>query len=223
MRKTIAVIGLGRFGLELVKSLSELNVDVIALDVNEKNVVKVAQYTNHAFICDCTNEAALKEVGIKNVEHAVVAMGQNEENTLVSSIVATILLKNLGIKEITVRLDDNLYEDTLKKIGATTVISPLKIASERLATKIAATNFVDYFKLTDNYSVYEIMIPETMQAINLIDLDATKKFGINILLIKRDGKMFTPRPTDLVQANDLIFVLGNEKGANKLVNFLNNR
>ncbi len=223
MRKTIAVIGLGRFGLELVKSLSELNVDVIALDVNEKNVVKAAQYTNHAFICDCTNEAALKEVGIKNVEHAVVAMGQNEENTLVSSIVATILLKNLGIKEITVRLDDNLYEDTLKKIGATTVISPLKIASERLATKIAATNFVDYFKLTDNYSVYEIMIPETMQAINLIDLDATKKFGINILLIKRDGKMFTPRPTDLVQANDLIFVLGNEKGANKLVNFLNNR
>ena len=103
MKKTFAVLGIGRFGLKLVEELSHHNVNVVALDAKEENVIKASEFTTTAFICDITSEAALKEVGVQNVDHAIVAIGSNLQVTILS----TIILKELNIPKITVRVDDS--------------------------------------------------------------------------------------------------------------------
>ncbi len=223
MKKNIAVIGLGRFGVNLCESLSKMKVDVIALDVDEKRVRKASQFIKNSFVCDCTSESALKELGLQNVEHAIIAFGQNESDTLVNTIVTTILLNSLGVKEITVRLDDEIYENALRKIGATNIINPMKVASDRVAIKVAATNFVDYFKINDEYNVIELMAPKNMTEISLIDLNAPKKFGANIVLIKRDEQLVTPKASDIIMPNDEIYIFGKEEAAKKLIAYLKTR
>src|SRR5690554_3480329 len=136
MKKSIAVIGLSRFGLNLVENFSKLNVDVIAIDHDKESVNKAAEFIQNVMIADSTNIDALKEAGIGNVDHAIVAIGQNEQANLATSIITIIKLKQLGIKEITARADDKDSAEALKLVGANSIVLPLNIASERIAYKI---------------------------------------------------------------------------------------
>ncbi|HPV55279.1 MAG TPA: NAD-binding protein, partial [Bacilli bacterium] len=111
MKKTIAVLGLGRFGLGLVEELNKLNVDIIAIDINGASVQKAGEFVENAFICDSTNEDALREIGIENVDHAVVAFGSNFQ----ASLITVITLKEMGVEKITVRIDDEKYASVMQR------------------------------------------------------------------------------------------------------------
>lgn len=219
MKKSIAVIGLGRFGLSLVESLSKQDVELVALDERIERVERASQYTDYTIVCDSTNEEALREAGIQNMDHVVVAIGQAEDLNVSTTMITIIKLKKLGIPKITVRLDDETFIETMELIGATEVIFPLKIASERFANKISSNSIIDYFNMTDEFDAYEIGLNENFKSLPIMELDSRTKYMINILLIKRNGEMKVPNRDDVLQANDSIFIFGRRKDVNKIVRF----
>lgn len=219
MKKSIVVIGLSRFGLNLVESLSRLNVDLIAIDIDKESVRKASELTHHVFACDATDEEALKECGVHNVDHAIVAIGQNEKANLTSSIMTIIKLKEMGIKHITARADDEDYVEVLKLVGATHIVTPLKIASDRVANRIAAGNVVDYFNIKNDFDVYEVHVSPSFEPIILAELSIRSKYKINILLIEREGKMLIPNKDTVIMSGDDVFIFGQKRDINKIASF----
>lgn len=218
MKKLVAVIGLNRFGLNLVESLSKLNVDIIAIDQDLKKVQKASELTDNVFALDSTNDEALKDAGIQNVDHAVVCFGKSDKANLSSSIITIIKLKELGIKEITARADDDESVEALKLIGATDVITPLLIASEKIANKIASKNVIDYYNIKNEYDIFEINIPKDYKKVNITQIDSRNKYKLNILLIERNMELITPNKDSFIEPNDNIFIFGKKKDINKLIN-----
>jgi trk system potassium uptake protein TrkA len=221
MKKIIGIIGLSRFGLNLVESFTKLNVEIIAIDNNKESVKKASEIITNAFVCDATDEDALKNSGISNVDHVIVAFGQNERNNLTASIITIIKLKELGVKHITARADEEDYANILKLVGATDVVSPLGIASERVANKIALGNVIDYFNIKNDFDVYEISIQEDFEPTPIIDLDLRGVYKINILLIEREGKMLLPDKDTVLRPKDDVFIFGRKKDLPKVINVFN--
>lgn len=217
MRKSFAVLGLGRFGLKLVEELSHFNADIIAIDVLEENVAKASEFVSSAFVADTTNESALKELGVGNVDHAVVAIGSNMQST----ILTTIILKELGVNKITVRVDDDFFVKVIKKLGATDIISPQKIAGVRLANKIISDTFVDYFNISSEYCIVEISTKPNLVPLNIQEINPRNKFDVNLLLIQRENHVFTPKGTDNIMPNDLLYIFGTRDKISKFDNFVN--
>lgn len=208
MKKSIAVIGLSRFGLNLVENFSKLNVDVIAIDHDKESVNKAAEFIQNVMIADSTNIDALKEAGIGNVDHAIVAIGQNEQANLATSIITIIKLKQLGIKEITARADDKDSAEALKLVGANSIILPLNIASERIAYKISNLDIVDYFNIKGDFSIAEIKVKNTFEPTLITDLNVRNKYNLNILLIEHKGVIFAPDKNTVIYPNDEVFIFG---------------
>lgn len=219
MKKSIAVIGLSRFGLNLVEDFSKLNVDVVAIDYKQENVIKAAEFIQNVVVADSTNIEALKEAGIGNVDHAIVAIGQNDQANLATSIITIIKLKKLGIKEITARADDQDSAEALRLIGANQIILPLNIASERISYKIASLNVVDYFNIKDDFSVMEVKVKEDFKEISLIDLN-TRSYNLNILLINREGLVIVPHKDTVIKSGDDLFIFGKTKDTAKLTELI---
>ena len=128
-KKSFAVIGLGQFGRAVVDELLENGMDVIAIDNDQEAINKVAKKLPTSFVADSTDEEALKELGLKDVDAVIVAYGDNKE----ASILTTVILREFGIEEIIVRVDDDYYVPIMKKLGATEVITPQKAAGQALA------------------------------------------------------------------------------------------
>ena len=215
-KSTVVVIGLGVFGVELVKQLKSLNATVIAIDKEVNKVALVGDVADRTFICDSTNISSLEEIGIDKVDHAIVAMGQGNPASAVASITTTLGLKKLGVSDVIVRLDDINYKNVLEEIGATTLFSPLKMASEKLANIVLADNFEDYFNISNEYSVLEVEVSVNAEEIGLVELNAPKKYGVIISLLERDGKVYMPNAEDSIKPGDKIFVFGKKADANKL-------
>lgn len=219
MRKTIGIIGMGRFGLSLVESFSKTNVDIIALDHKKERVEKASLYTPYVFVCDSTNEEALKETGIKNADHVIIAMGQNEDFNISTTIVTVIKLKKIGVHKLTVRLDDETFAETMHLIGADDIIYPLKIASDKLANRLSSNSVIDYFKMTDDFDAYEIELNENFVDMPLLDLNLRTKYDINILVVKRGTENIIPSKDTVLKARDHLFIFGRKKDINKVVAF----
>jgi trk system potassium uptake protein len=151
--KTIAIIGLGKFGFYVAKSLSRLNVKVIAVDNDEKKIQEISEFIDDAFILDSTSKVALEEVGIYNLSTVIVSIGANIE----ASILTVMALKDLNNKHVIAKAITSTHGEILSKIGAFKVIYPEKIAG-RLLVK----------KLIDNITVEEIDISNTLKMIKLV-------------------------------------------------------
>ncbi len=217
MKKTVAVIGVGRFGLNLIESFSKNNVDVLALDYDEQRLKKAVSFTESLIICDSTDEKALKEAGIKDVDHVIIAFGQSEKENIATTIVTTIKLKQLGVENITVRVDDESFENTIKLIGAKDIIYPLKIASDKIANRISSDSVIDYFNLTDEFDAYEIQLKENFKETPIIDLNTRTNYFINILIVERDNNFHLPNKDTILLPNDKLIIFGRKKDINKII------
>ena len=151
--KTIAVIGLGRFGFYIAKSLSRLGVKVIAVDNDEKRVQEISEYVDNAYIVDSINKQALEEIGVYNLETVIVSIGENIE----ASILTVMALKDLNNKTVIAKAINSTHGEILTKIGAFKVIYPEKIAGRMLVKK-----------LIDNMSVEEIDVSNTIKIIKFV-------------------------------------------------------
>lgn len=218
-RQSYAVIGLGRFGLSIVEELTRLGHDVIALDTDEEAVERVSKYLPNAYICDSTNEKALRDLDIKAVSNAIVCFGNN----LTASILTTVILKDLNIPHITVRMDDEFYIPTILRLGADEVVTPQKLAGIGLANRLGNENFIDYYRLGGTYSVVKITIRDDFKQMPIIELNPRNLFDVNIILIERGKKISAPKARDLVCAGDIIHAVGKRKEIVKFTDFINEK
>jgi trk system potassium uptake protein len=203
-KKTFAIIGLGRFGRSVLNELIELDNEVLAIDINEDLVNEAASVASHALICDSTDEESLKNIGIKNIEHVVVAIGENVQ----ASILTSLIIKELGVSEITVKAHNDYHERVLKKIGITDIIHPEQDMGKRIARRISSRFISETLELSTKYSLVELRASGRVLGRTLLDLDLRRRFGINVVALKRGDEIIVPDAEELIKTNDLIILVG---------------
>jgi trk system potassium uptake protein len=217
MKKEFAVIGLGRFGGSICRELCLQGMDVLAIDVNPDRVNEFKDIASHAVIADTTDENVLRDLGIRNFDHVIVAIGDNIQN----SILTTLMLKELGIKKITVKAQNEHHEKILKKIGADFVVHPERDMGKKIAHNIMSSNVLDYLELSDEHSVMEIQAGEKMAGKTLIDLDIRAKYGCNVVAIKKGKNVdISPSPREVIQRGDILIVIGADKDIARFEKYL---
>jgi len=205
MKKEFVVIGLGRFGGSIVRELVEQGADVMAIDKFADRVDEFASIATQAVVADTTDESVLKSLGIRNFEHVIVAIGDDIQ----SSILTTLMLKEIGVNKITVKAQNDYHEKVLRKIGADQVVHPERDMGIRIANNMISNNVLDYLELSDEHSIMEIKANELLAGSTLIDLDIRAKYGINIVGIKRGADILvSPQADEEILINDILIVIG---------------
>ncbi len=215
--KSFAVIGLGRFGYSVARELANNNADILAIDKSEENVNEVADFINNCAICDSTRKKDLEDLGFKSIDHAIIAIGNNLE----ASILTTINLKALGVKEITVRVDDSEYKEIFKTLGATGVIIPEEASAISLANRIISDTILDYYKINSDYSIVQIKVGEDFNSQSINDLGVRQKYLISIIGIIRNSSFLMPSAKDVISSNDILLVIGKKQDIKKFDAFVN--
>lgn len=213
MKKQFAVIGLGRFGGSICKALSEQGMEVLAIDINEERVKMYSSIVTHAVVANGTDESTLKNLGIRNFDHVIVAIGDNIQ----ASILTTLMLEEQGVKHITVKAQNDYHEKVLSKIGADKIVHPERDMGIRIAHNIASQNVLDYLELSKDYSIVELIASEKMNNKSLIELDIRAKYGVNIMAIKRGEDInVSPLATEEIRTGDILIVIGSVKHISRL-------
>ena len=203
--KQFIVIGLGKFGQSVAKTLYQLGYDVLAVDDDEAIVQEISDQVTHAVQMDATDEYSLRTLGIRNFDVAVVSIGTNVQ----SSIMVTLNLKEAGVKKVIAKGNNEMHAKLLKKIGADRVILPEADMGVRVAHNLVSSNILDFIELSPDYSIVEISAPTQWQGKNIRDLDARAKYGINIMAIKTDSNInISPMATDIIGKEDILVVIG---------------
>lgn len=207
MKKDFAVIGLGRFGGSICRTLSEQGKEVLAIDLNEDRVNEFSSIASHAVVGDSTDEAMLKSIGIRNFDHVFVAIGEDIQ----SSILTTLILKELGVANITAKAQNDYHEKVLRKIGADHVVHPERDMGIRIANNMSSNSVLDYLALSDEHSIVEFVANEKISGRTILDIDIRKKYGVNIVAIKRGNNIIvSPQAKEMIQLNDIIIMIGND-------------
>ncbi|MCS6997968.1 MAG: TrkA family potassium uptake protein [Aquificaceae bacterium] len=208
MKKVFGVVGLGRFGFNVAKTLAEGGAEVIACDIDEEKVRQIAEIVHKAFILDATEEKALKESGIANADTVVVSIGENIE----ASLLVVVQLMELGVKEIVAKAVNPLHGRVLERLGISRVIHPERDMAIRLAHSLLVGGFIEEIPIADNYSIFEMLPPEKLHNKSLKELDLRRKNDITVLAIKR-GERFVVNPSgdEKILPKDILVVLGNRE------------
>lgn len=205
MNKQFAVIGMGRFGSSVAKTLSSLGYEVLAIDQSEQRVQEVSNIVTHVVQADSTDEEAVRALGLRNFDVVVVAIGQDIQ----SSILTTIILKEIGVPMVVVKAQTELQGKVLKKIGADKVIYPERDMGQRVAHHLISANILDYIELSEDYSIAEIQASRQMIGQNLRQLDIRARYGCNVIGIKTGEKInIAPKAEDTIKAHDILIVVG---------------
>lgn len=202
--KTFAIIGLGSFGLIVAKELIKLNQDIICIDKDEDAVARAGQFCQHAVVCDASDEQALRDAGLDTVDHAVVCVGEFDQ----TMILATLILKDIGVKTVTVKVKDEIQKRILEKIGADEVIVPESIIAKKIAKRIAARNIVDIIELDEDLSYVEFIVPKAFIGKSLNGLDFRRKFRLTVVAIRRNDILKLPKVDEGFQENDILLMIG---------------
>jgi trk system potassium uptake protein TrkA len=212
VKKEFAVIGLGRFGGSICRTLAEQGMEVLAIDSDEDLVNEFSTIASHAVVADSTDENVLKSLGLRNFDHVIVAIGDD----IKSSILTTLILIELGVKNITVKAQDDYHEKVLRKIGADHVVHPERDMGRRIANNISSNNVLDYLELSEEHSIVEIVANGKLGGHSIIDLDIRVKYGINIVAIKRGKNIIvSPQANEVIQAEDVLIVIGADVDINR--------
>lgn len=207
VRKNFAVIGLGRFGGSICRTLSDEGIEVLAIDKNEERVNEYSMIASHAAVGDTTDESCLKSLGIRNFDHVIVAIGDDIQ----SSILTTLILKELGVPHITAKAQNDYHEKVLRKIGADQVVHPERDMGKRIANNMASGNIVDYLELSAEHRLVEIVTNGKISGHTIMDLDFRRKYGLNIVAIKRgENIIVSPQAKETLRFNDVLVVIGND-------------
>lgn len=211
-KKEFAVIGLGRFGGSICRTLAEEGMEVLAIDNDEDLVNDFSMIASHAVVGDSTDESVLKSLGIRNFDHVIVAIGDD----IKASILTTLILIELGVKNITVKAQDDYHEKVLRKIGANHVVHPERDMGRRIANTITSNNVLDYLELSDEHSIVEIVANGKLGGHSIIDLDIRAEYGITIVAIKRGNNIIvSPQANEVIQTNDVLIVIGADVDINR--------
>ncbi|SFA88997.1 potassium channel family protein [Clostridium frigidicarnis] len=204
-RKQFVVIGLGRFGISVAKTLYESGHEVLAIDKNEDLIQEVSDNVTHAVQMDATDENALRTIGIRNFDVAVITIGSNIQ----SSVMVALIVKELGVKYIIAKAHNDLHAKVLYKIGADRVVQPEKDMGVRVGHNLVSSNILDYIELSPDYSIIEIEAPQMWWGKSIKELNVRSNYGINIMAIKKDNEVnISPDAEDIIEKNFIIVSIG---------------
>ena len=210
--KTFAVIGLGRFGSSVAQTLAMMGHEVLAVDMSEERVQDMSQVVTHAVIGDATDENFLKDLGIRNFDVVITAIGQQEQ----SNVLVTMQAKELGAKYVVAKATSDIYGKILEKIGADRVVYPERDMGERVAHNLVDNNILDYIELSADYSIIEFVAPAKMAGKTLKELDLRARFGVTLVVIKRSGHInASPGADDKIEENDVLVLIGDNASLEK--------
>lgn len=210
--KSILLIGLGRFGRHVAKTLSELGHEVMAVDSDEERVDAALPYATGAQIGDSTSREFLASLGVRNFDACIVTIGDNFQNSLET----TDLLKELGARKVIARASRGVQEKFLLRCGADEVVYPEKQLATWTAVRCTSEHILDYIGLDGDYSIFELSIPMEWQGKTILQLDLRKKYGVNVLGIRRQGRLdMKVGPDTLLEGDSPVLVLGRQKEVQK--------
>ena len=210
--KSVLLIGLGRFGRHIAENLYELKHQVMAVDKKEDRVNAVLDFVTNAVIGDSTNEEFLKSLGVGNYDVCMVCIGDDFQ----SSLETTSLLKELGAKKVVSRAARDVHAKFLLRNGADEVVYPERQLAKWSAIRYTSDHIFDYIELGKEYSVFEIEIPNEWDGKTVSEIDIRGRFSINIMAIRRDGRLDINITPDMVlSAGCHMLVLGSNKSIEK--------
>lgn len=206
--KAILVIGLGRFGRHIAMKLNDLKHQVMAVDNNEERVNAVLPFVTSAQIGDSTDEVFLSSLGIRNFDACIVTIGDDFQNSLETAS----LLKELGAKKVIARASRGIQEKFLLRNGADEVVYPEKQLASWTAIRCTSEHVLDYIELDGEYSIFEVSVPENWDGKTILQLDLRKRYGINILGIRKNRRLTMNVTPDTRLGNNMsVLVLGHQK------------
>lgn len=217
----IAIIGVGRFGTKLATTVARLGADVIAVDTREHNVEGVKDRVAQAVVADCTDERAMRAIGISDVDVAVVAIGEDLE----MSVMSTVVLRRLGVSKIVARAVSQIHEQILKEMGASQIIRIEEQMGEQVAHWLVAPDVLQRISFPGGYTLVEMRVPEKFMGKTLVGSKIREDYGLTIAAIQKripeideEGKnhyriktMTPPNPTDQMGEDDILVVIGEDE------------
>jgi len=216
-KRQFIVIGLGRFGTSVAETLYSLGNDVLAVDYDEDVVQNISDTVTHAVQVDANDENSLRALGIRNFDCAVISIGSNIQ----ASILATLLVKELGVKYVIAKATTALHAKVLYKIGADRVVFPERDMGVRVAHNLVSSNILDYIELSPDYSIAEVVSPEEWHNKTLGELNIRAQYGLNVMAIKRGNDIdVAPSADNIIEPGDIIVAIGNIEELNKLENLV---
>ena len=213
MKKQYAVFGLGRFGRSVALELESLGCEVVTVDNSMEKVQEISDYVTYAMCADIQEPEVMKTLGARNLDGAIVAIGQNFEG----SVLATILAKEAGIPNVIVKAQDELHETILKKVGADIVLHPEKEMGTRIARSLVSGNFMDRIVLSDDFSLVETKIPKSWVGKRLVDLKIREKYGINVVGAVENGRIDVAiDPYKVLEEKLIVVLIGSNEALQEL-------
>lgn len=210
------IIGLGRFGFALAKTLIEAGKEVLVIDGDENKIKQIRQYTSNAFVLERLGREALEETGIQNCETAVVCIGENMD----VSILTTLNLINMGIPRVISKAVSFDHGCVLEKIGAE-VVYPENDMAIRVANRLLYSKALDFIELNDDINICELEVPEKLSGTSIRDSNIRKKYKLNIIAIQVDGEtVLEISPDHILKTKELMVVIGKKNNLNKFEEYL---
>ena len=205
-RKQYLVLGLGRFGGSLARSLCKMGHEVLAVDTDAETVEDIAPYVTQAIQANATDEDALQTMGVSNFDVAVVSIGAIRD-----SILVTVLCKEAGVPYVLAKAVDDLHAKVLRKVGADRVVFPERDMGARVAKSLVTPSILDMMELADDYQIAEVRTPSAWCGRTLVDVNVRRNYGLSVLAIHR-GKDFlaSPGADTMLREGDVLLVLGKQ-------------
>lgn len=221
MKQNYAIIGLGRFGGSICRTLVESGKEVLVIDSNEDRVNEYMNIATHAVIGNAQDEMTLRSIGIRNFDYVIVAIGEDIQ----ASILVTLMVKEMGVPNVLAKAQNEYHARVLEKIGADKVVHPERDMAVRIAHNLASKNILEFIDLSDEFSLVEVRVsnPRFFDK-SLADLKFRQKFGLTVAAIRRsDGQVVvSPSASEIVRENDHLLVIGHSDYVELLDEKLNN-
>ncbi|MBQ8552356.1 MAG: TrkA family potassium uptake protein [Clostridia bacterium] len=214
-KRSFCIIGLGRFGQTLAVNLAKTDHQVLVIDIDDDIVNVMSDTVTNAVVGDPTNEAVLHAAGVEDYDCAVVATAENIND----SILTTILLKELGVKQVVARAGSEQHGRVLEKIGADMVVFPERDMGEKLVNILDRNNVLEYIEFSESHSIVEVAVPERWVGKTLIELDVRRRYGVTVLAVSdlESGSMnISPDPSKPFIGNETVALLGENKAIDKI-------
>ena len=203
--KSYVVIGLGRFGSGLARSLCRQGAEVLAIDIRPDLVQQVANEVTHAVVGDAQDKEVLRALDVRSFDCAVIAIGDN----LAASVLTVMNLKELEVPYVVCKAHDETHRRVLEKLGVDRVVIPELEYAQRLARSLYSHNVLDYIELSKDYGILEIPAPKSWAGKTLKELNVRAKLGINIIAVKNGAETnVSPSADYAIRAEDVLAVLG---------------
>lgn len=211
--KQYVVIGCGRFGQSVAIKLAELGCEVMVVDDSAEIIQSISDKVTYAVQADATDENALKALGIRNFDVAIVTIGSDIQ----SSILVTLMVKELGVKHVISKAQNPAHAKVLYKIGANRIVFPEKEMGVKVAKGLVSSNVLDLIDLSPDVSIIEIKVREDWVGRSLVEINMRRMYQVSVIAIKReDGLDIDIEPDRVLLHNDILVVIGNNANLRKL-------